>query len=166
MANAVVSKLLGMFGMGGESAEQIDDFDEELMDDNYDQDPVEEEDNKFWNKKNSKVLTMPQVKDQNSQVRMVIKRPTEYNDVGEIISLLKNRQSVIINLEYVNKDIQRRMVDTIWGAVTALDGKYQKISNSICLIAPFNYEVSNDMPKEDKPNKNANLNSAPWFEEN
>jgi hypothetical protein len=28
MANAVVSKLLGMFGMGGDSAEQIDDFDE------------------------------------------------------------------------------------------------------------------------------------------
>ena len=84
MANAVVSKLLGMFGMGGDSAEQIDEFDEELMDDNYDQEPIEEEDNKFWNKKNSKVLTMPQVKDQSGQVRMVIKRPTEYNDVGSL----------------------------------------------------------------------------------
>ena len=66
---------------------------------------------------------------------------------------LKNKKSVIVNLEYVNKDVARRIVDFISGGVYALDGHIQKISNSIFLIAPTYYEISTEMARDEIKNK-------------
>lgn len=66
---------------------------------------------------------------------------------------IKREKSVIVNLEYVNKDVARRIVDVISGAVHALDGHIQKISNSIFLIAPYNYDITTDMAREEIKNK-------------
>ena len=49
--------------------------------------------------------------------------------------------------------IARRIVDVVSGAVHALDGNLQKVSNSIFLVAPFNYEITNEVMKEDIKNK-------------
>ena len=58
-----------------------------------------------------------------------------------------------MNLEYVNKDVARRIIDFISGAVYALDGNIQKISNSIFLVAPYNYEITNEILKDDIKSK-------------
>jgi FtsZ-interacting cell division protein YlmF len=97
----------------------------------------------------SKVVNMPQTQ----QVRMVISQPTTFEQAEEICSYLKNRKSVIVNLEYVNKDVARRIVDVMSGAVHALDGHIQKISNSIFLIAPTYYEISTEIARDEIKNK-------------
>ena len=56
-------------------------------------------------------------------------------------------------MEYVNKDVARRIVDFISGAVHALDGHIEKISNSIFLVAPYNYEIVNDMARDEIKSK-------------
>ncbi len=61
------------------------------------------------------------------QVRMVIMQPTNFEQAEEICDLLKEKKSVIINLEYVNKDVARRIIDVVSGAAHALDGHMQKI---------------------------------------
>ena len=96
-----------------------------------------------------KVVNMPQTQ----QVRMVISQPTTFEQAEEICSYLKNRKSVIVNLEYVNKDVARRIVDVMSGAVHALDGHIQKISNSIFLIAPTYYEISTEIARDEIKNK-------------
>ena len=73
--------------------------------------------------------------------------------IKHICDLLKEKQSVIVNLEYVNKDVARRIIDVVSGAVHALDGHIQKVSNSIFLIAPYNYEITNEMAREEIKNK-------------
>ena len=102
---------------------------------------------------------------QANQIKMVISQPTTFEQSEAICDLLKEKKSVIVNLEYVNKDIARRIVDVISGAVHALDGHIQKISNSIFLIAPYNYEITNEMAREEIKNKisvswlkNSNIN--------
>ena len=65
---------------------------------------------------------------------MVISQPTTFEQSEEICSLLKEKKSVIVNLEYVNKDVARRIVDFISGGVYSLDAHIQKISNSIFLL--------------------------------
>ena len=91
----------------------------------------EEEDKKFFGRK-SKVVPMTQ---QSQAIKMVISQPTTFEQSEEICSLLKEKKSVIVNLEYVSKEVARRIVDFISGGVYALDGHIQKISNSIFLIA-------------------------------
>ena len=106
-----------------------------------------EKENKLWGRK--KVVSMPQ----SQQIKMVISQPTTFDQAEDICDLLKEKQSVIVNLEYVNKDVARRIIDVVSGAVHALDGHIQKVSNSIFLIAPYNYEITNEMAREEIKNK-------------
>lgn len=152
MSGAIMNKIWGAFGMDSneEEQEEYEDFNEE----------VEEEDNrenKIWGRR-TKVVAMPQPQ----QVKMVISQPTTFEQAEDICDLLKEKQSVIVNLEYVNKDIARRIIDVVSGAVHALDGHIQKVSNSIFLIAPYNYDITNEMAREEIKNKL----SVSWLKNN
>ena len=144
MSGAIMNKIWGAFGIDTENNE--DEEDVELEGENEEEE--EKESNKIWGRK-SKVVSMPQPQ----QIRMVISQPTTFDQAEDICDLLKEKQSVIVNLEYVNKDIARRIIDVVSGAVHALDGHIQKVSNSIFLIAPYNYEITNEMAREEIKNK-------------
>ena len=160
MAGAIMDKVWGLFG-GVEQGDQEgyedeDAYEYESNTNNYEND--EEEDKKFFGKK-GKVVP---INAQGQSVKMVISQPTTFEQSEEICSLLKEKKSVIVNLEYVNKDIARRIVDFISGGVYALDGHIQKISNSIFLIAPMNYEITNEMAREEIKSKL----SVSWLKNN
>lgn len=90
---------------------------------------------------------------QPQSVKMVITQPTSFDQSDEICSYLKERKSIIVNLEYVNKDVARRIVDFLSGSVRALDGHIQKVSNSIFLVAPANYDIASELAREELKNK-------------
>ena len=141
MSGAIMNKVLDLFGV--DTAEE--EYDEE---ERYELEEEQEENRNFWNRR-SKVVNMPQTE----QIKMVISQPTTFEQSEAICDLLKEKKSVIVNLEYVNKDVARRIVDVISGAVHALDGHIQKVSNSIFLIAPYNYEITSDLAREEIRNK-------------
>lgn len=159
MSGAIMNKVWDLFKM---PAEDKDDEDAVDYDEVIDREEQEEEDSgeerKFFGKRNSKVVSMPQVQ----QVKMVISQPTTFEQSEAICDLLKEKKSVIVNLEYVNKDVARRIVDFISGGVYALDAHIQKVSNSIFLIAPINYEITNEMAREEIKNKL----SVSWLNKN
>lgn len=148
MSGAIMNKVWNLFGMDPtEETEEEDIYD---MEEQYEQEEEEIEERRIWGKKgNNKVVSMPQMQ----QVKMVISQPTSFEQSENICDLLKEKKSIIVNLEYVNKDVARRIVDVISGAVHALDGHIQKISNSIFLIAPCNYDITTDMAREEIKNK-------------
>ncbi|MDR0979428.1 MAG: cell division protein SepF [Lachnospiraceae bacterium] len=146
MAGAL-NKVLDFLGMDSHS-DEIDEVENEEY--GYGYEGVEEEpETKSLFGRKSKVVAMPQ----SQQVKMVISQPTTFEQAEEIGSYFKERKSVIVNLEYVNKDVARRIVDFMSGSAQALDGSLQKVSNSIFLLAPANYEVANDMGREELKNK-------------
>ena len=156
MSGALMDKVWGLFGM--DSAEPEEYEDEDIYD--YDNQQEEEEDKKRFGRKNNKVVNMQQ--SQQNAIKMVISQPTTFEQSDEICSFLKERKSVIVNLEYVNKDVARRIVDFISGGVYALDGYIQKVSNSIFLVAPSNYEITNEMAREEIKSKL----SVSWLKNN
>ena len=95
-------------------------------------------------KPKNKVVQMPQPQ----QIKMKIAKPTNFDQVDEIIIELKQKNAVVINLEYVNKDVARRIVDVVSGATKAIDGHMEKVSNSIFVVAPYNYDIINEITKE------------------
>lgn len=149
MSGAIMEKVWGMLGFP-EKEEETEELD---YDKNLDieelEDEEEEEDRRFFGKRSNKVVNMPQTQ----QVKMVICQPTTFEQSENICNLLKEKKSIIVNLEYVNKDIARRIVDVVSGAVHALDGNLQKVSNSIFLVAPYNYDITNEMAREEIKNK-------------
>ena len=162
MAGAIMNKVWDFLGV------ETQNDDAELENDNiygYANEKEEEEEVEekgLFGRKN-KVVNMPQIQ----QVRMVITQPTTFEQSEEICNYLKEKKSVIVNLEYVNKDVARRIIDFISGGVYALDGHIQKISNAIFLVAPINYEIASDLAREEIKSKlsvswlrnnNSNLN--------
>ena len=147
MAGAVMNKIWDFLGI--ENAEETEELEDRAYDYDYEEEEEEPEGiNKIVGRK-PKIVNMPQTQ----QIKMVISQPTTFEQSEEICNYLKERKSVIVNLEYVNKDVARRIVDFISGAVHALDGHIQKISNSIFLIAPTNYEIANEMAREEIKNR-------------
>ena len=145
-----MNKVWDLFGMDSAEAEEYED---ENIYDYENEDETEVEDKKIFGRKNNnnKIVSMPQA--QSQAIKMVISQPTTFEQSDEICSFLKEKKSVIVNLEYVNKDVARRIVDFISGGVYALDGYIQKVSNSIFLVAPSNYEITNEMAREEIKNK-------------
>lgn len=154
MASAIMNKVWNLFGMDQAENEEFEEND--VYDYDYEEEPVEEK--RSFIKRNNKVVAMPQ----SQSIRMVISQPTCFEQSEEICGFLKEKKSVIVNLEYVNKDVARRIVDFISGGVYSLDAHIQKVSNSIFLIAPTNYEITNEMAREEIKNKL----SVSWLNKN
>ena len=146
MAGTIINKVIELFS-GNEEEEE-----EEILDNEYMEEEDYEEENegkRFFGNRKAKVVNMPQ----SQQVKMVISQPTSFEQSEEICQYLKDKKSCIVNLEYVNKDVARRIVDFISGGVYALDAHIQKVSNSIFLVAPINYEISNETGREEMKSK-------------
>ena len=156
MANAIMNKVWGLLGMEQPDEDGMEEENENnLYNYNYDDEDEEVEEKKGFMRK--KVVQMPQ-----QAVKMVISQPTNFEQSEEICGFLKEKKSVIVNLEYVNKDVARRIIDFISGGVYCLDAHIQKVSNSIFLIAPINYEITNEMAREEIKNKL----SVSWINKN
>lgn len=146
-----MNKVWDFLGVDTGSEEEVENENDNVYTYNYDKDLEQEEGTEekgFFGRK-SKVVSMPTPQ----QVRMVITQPTSFEQSEEICNYLKEKKSVIVNLEYVNKDVARRIVDFISGAVHALDGHIQKVSNAIFLVAPINYEIASDLAREEIKSK-------------
>lgn len=158
MSGALMNKVWDLFGMDSQEEEEYED--ENIYDYEDEEEEIIEDRKIFGRKNKDKVVAMPQAN--MNAIKMVISQPTTFEQSDEICSFLKEKKSVIVNLEYVNKDVARRIVDFISGGVYALDGYIQKVSNSIFLVAPSNYEITNEMAREEMKSKL----SVSWLKNN
>ena len=145
MAGTSIKKFMDF--IWGEDVPQ-EEYDDEVYNAEYEDEYEggEETERESFNifKPKSKVVQMPQPQ----QIKMKISKPTNFDQADEIVMQLKEKNAVVINLEYVSKDVARRIVDVVSGAVKALDGNIEKVSNSIFVVAPYNYDIINEITKE------------------
>lgn len=83
-----------------------------------------------------------------TQLKVVVVQPETYEDAQEICDNLKSKKPVVINLEEMDSDTARRLLDFLFGAVYALDANIQKISNGIYLVAPYNVDIMGNFRDE------------------
>ena len=68
--------------------------------------------------------------------------PTTFHDSRKAASDLVASKAVIVNLEDLDKDSARRMVDFLSGVVFAMDGDVQKIAQSAYVFCPPNVFIT------------------------
>ena len=105
MSGAIMEKVWGMLGLPEKEEEETEELDYDKNED-IDNQEEEEEDRRIWGRRSNRVVNMPQTQ----QVKMVICQPTTFEQSESICNLLKEKKSIIVNLEYVNKDVARRIV--------------------------------------------------------
>ncbi len=82
------------------------------------------------------------------QMKVVVMQPESFEEARDITNHLKEKKPVVVNLECIDKNVARRVVDFLSGAVYAVDGDIQKISNGIFLVAPKNIGIMSDEATE------------------
>lgn len=83
-----------------------------------------------------------------TQVQVVLVRPERFETAAEIADHLREKRTVVLNLEQTNKDVARRLVDFLGGVAYALDGKIKKVANNTFLITPYNVDIMGDLIDE------------------
>ena len=74
--------------------------------------------------------------------------PTTFQDSRKAATDLVASKAVIVNLEDLDKDSARRMVDFLSGVTYAQDGKIKKVANSTFIITPYNVDILGDLIDE------------------
>ncbi len=72
--------------------------------------------------------------------------PSRFADAQEIGDRFRTSQPVIVNLQVVDRDLSRRMIDFCSGVTYALGGDMKKVADQVFLLTPSNVEV----PAEEK----------------
>lgn len=159
MSAAIINKFMGMLGINSKDEEydevtEYDNTDIEETDEEVDArnsyrsrrsfSEIEQENPYSSRNIQTKIIPMNTAV---SSSKMVITQPSCYEDVQEIGDYLKNKKAVIINLENINKEDARRILDFLSGAAFIVDGTIQKVSNLIYLMTPRNVEIQNDVER-------------------
>lgn len=77
--------------------------------------------------------------------KVILIEPRVYAEAQEVADHLKNRRAVVVNLQRIEHDQAKRIVDFLSGTVYAIGGDIQKIGSSIFLCTPDNVEISGNI---------------------
>ena len=83
-----------------------------------------------------------------TQLKVVLVKPERFENAAEIADHLKDKRTVVINLESTNKDIARRLIDFLSGVAYAGEGKIKKIAANTYLITPDHVDIEGDLIDE------------------
>jgi cell division inhibitor SepF len=89
----------------------------------------------------SVVRTMPSA---STAARVHVVEPRGFNDAQEVGDRLKANQPVILNLQGLERDLQRRLIDFSSGLAYALGGSMSRVADQVFLLTPSNVEVSQE----------------------
>ncbi|MEL6931209.1 MAG: cell division protein SepF, partial [Cyanobacteria bacterium J06600_6] len=90
--------------------------------------------------KMSNVIGMPGLGNGNSEV--VVIEPHSFEEMPQVILALRDRKSVVLNLNIMNPEEAQRAVDFIAGGTYAMDGHQERVGESIFLFTPSSVKVS------------------------
>ena len=83
-----------------------------------------------------------------TQLKVVLVKPERFENASEIADHLKDKRTVVLNLESTNKDVARRLVDFLSGVAYAGEGKIKKVAANTYLITPYHVDIEGDLIDE------------------
>ena len=92
-----------------------------------------------------------------TQLQVVLVKPERFENASEIADHLREKRTVVLNLESTNKDIARRLLDFLSGVAYANEGKIKKVAISTYIITPYNVDILGDLIDELQDRKMSGL---------
>ena len=83
-----------------------------------------------------------------TQLQVVLVKPERFENASEIADHLRNKRTVVLNLEQTDKNIARRLIDFLSGVAYANEGTIKKVALSTYIIPPYNVEILGDLIDE------------------
>ena len=83
-----------------------------------------------------------------TQLQVVLVKPDLFENAPEVADHLKERRTVVVNLESTNKETARRILDFLSGVTYAHDGQIKRVANSTYIVTPYNVDLKGDLIDE------------------
>ena len=97
-----------------------------------------------FDRRNNKVVNIHTT----TQLQVVLVNPTRFENASEIADHLRDKRTVVLNLEQTDKNIARRLIDFLSGVAYANEGTIKKVALSTYIITPYNVEILGDLIDE------------------
>ena len=68
--------------------------------------------------------------------------PISFNDAQEVADVFTSSQAVIINLQNVDRELSRRIIDFSSGLCYGLGGQMERVAKDVYLLTPSDVEVT------------------------
>ena len=162
----VFDKFLGAMKLVDDDGDEEDFFDDEdegfedektskkknkaaYEDDDYEDEedtyiPPKKEEKIFRSSSKSKSNKVVPIRQGGKNMEVCVIKPTSFEDAREITDTLLSGRSVILNLEGLNVEIAKRIIDFSSGSCYSMNGNLQKVSSYIFIITPETVEISGD----------------------
>ncbi|MBY0120776.1 cell division protein SepF [Bacillus sp. S/N-304-OC-R1] len=121
--------------------DEYDDREEEYIEEEPEQ-PKQTQTQKQQQVQKNNIVSLQSVQ---KSSKVVLIEPRVYAEAQDIADQLKNRRAVVVNLQRIDRDQAKRIVDFLSGTVYAIGGDIQKIGTDIFLCTPDNIEVSGNI---------------------
>ncbi len=83
-----------------------------------------------------------------AKLQVVLKKPERFDEAAAIADELREKRTVVLNLEATAKDEAGKLICFLSGVAYANDGKLKKIANNTYIITPYNVDVMGDLLDE------------------
>jgi cell division inhibitor SepF len=83
-----------------------------------------------------------------TKLQVVLVKPERFDSASEIADHLREKRTVVLNLESTQKDVARRLVDVLAGVAYANEGQIKKVAVSTYIITPYNVDIMGDLIDE------------------
>ena len=117
--------------------EDEDDDYEDFEDDSQVRDVFEERRPSRSESRNGKVVNIHAT----TQLKVILRKPKQFKDASEIADELKDKRTVVLNLETTDKGEARRLIDFLSGVAYAGEGKIKKIAANTYIITPYHVDI-------------------------
>lgn len=102
--------------------------------------PMESVQSQVQQRKNNRVVNISAT----TKLAVVLVRADQFNNVADIADHLKNKMTVVLNLETTDKEVSKRMLDFLSGVTYAIEGKIKRVASNTYLITPLDVEIVGD----------------------
>lgn len=95
-------------------------------------------------RRNNKVVNI----NTTTQLQVVLVKPDRFENAAEIADHLREKRTVVLNMESTKKEISNRVLDFLSGVTYAQQGKIKRVANSTYIITPYNVDILGDLLDE------------------
>ena len=83
-----------------------------------------------------------------TQLQVVLVKPERFDNAWEIADHLREKRTVVLNLESTDEKTTRRVLDFLAGVAYAQEGKIKKVAARTYIITPYNVDILGDLIDE------------------
>lgn len=127
--------------LGVDDEEDYEEYEEEEIVENAAPQEVREEKSFFKSRpKSDNVLSMNSKRVSSGMV-ITVQEPLSYDEAPMIIDDLKMGKAVVVNFEQLEASVKRQIFDFINGGIYSIEGRIQKVTRDIFVLAPKNVGI-------------------------